>query len=1401
MYGGYTGGYADEADDLWNPSGGWLGILVSQKITFDGGGHTIYGLHSDDISAAAGLFQSLNNGTEVHDLTIGMSYEDPFDASVTHYNITAKQYAGALAGKASLGVIITRVNVAGLGQPEISVSRTGLSEPSYACAGGLVGYAGAANDTAEITECTVSGIGLGARESGENYLGGIAGYFGGSSVEITDCTVSDVDMSLYGTSGKEAGGILAHAQQLAYTVTPDPAVKNSVISGNTVINSAIGSDEYQTAGGAVGFLQTKFGGNSVDVDVSDNLALDCVVTSKSGVGGLIGYYVRDTGNGVGQINVTIDSNSVSASRIEAAGSNARIGGLIGAVTEPAAQAGATAITNNAVTAGIKLFDDTIYGGLFIGSDNIHAMTVSGNYAAGEIYTQSGGVKTPIVTATAKIHAFIGSPGANSTYTNNYYDLWAAWGLTDDNADGLTTDQMTGEKRIAGKKIAGAGGLLPGMTLHGTETYPYHANHVARIYASKYAFGMSGINVTAPGNVEADMTGSGQFDRAASFTVPVTSAAFKATPAAGARALLARLDSIAGGADHPAANGDHVVLWGISPAGVVRPVPVEIIINMQEYSVTYYANAPSVDISSEPYEVQTQYTDSQELVLPVDPQVNGLTFLGWSETQYEVGAGADDLIATPYLVTGDIDLYAVWELDASVEFTVEYVINAGDSPDDVYHTQSGARYGDAYVFPADDPEVDEEVFLGWATDEDAEMPDVSETDAIYANRTLWGVWRSDVPGGGGVIYYTVTFKDGYNPGNYAVKTVEAGTALGAEMPPDPSRSGHVFDGWSAWFDRTYTSPFDENTLITSDVVVTAHWTASPPAEYDHEFIDNRANEPLETPKNESVRLSAGDAFGASFPTADPLAGYIFLGWNTNENWDKDADTDGIWITADTIPDAPVTAYAIWLPEDFDPSVWQVIFIDELNGTYLEFAVPDGTEVGDVGYPAQPAADGFDFGGWFETDGTEILTNTVASKNIVAYASWTPVAVSPFTVTFMSNTQIPPEWKVGEVDVADGDAIGALPGVPDAGTVDDEFIEWNTERDGSGVSITAATIVTGNMTVYAVWKSTIGTGVRYTVIYYWNTPDNNDAYMTQADAYEYGDPVLPPQNPAASGLRFLGWSLTQYAADAGAEDVISSEYTVTDDTDLYGVWETKPTPPPTTPPPSTPPPTTPETPKPESGDGHEKYIAGYGDGTIRPDNSITRAEVAMIIWRLAKDPAKFGAFTSVFPDVKAGSWYTQAIGYLTGKGILKGYPDGEFKPDRPISRAEFVTIVTRFMRYGAAPEAFFPDMPAFHEYRTAFNQAIHYGAIFGYPDGTIKPARNLSRAEAMAIINRVLNRKIHVEDVPEDMRQFADVFPDQWHYAEVVEAMTNHIYRRREDDYELWSQWDSDHMHNNGSVVLD
>ena len=263
-------------------------------------------------------------------------------------------------------------------------------------------------------------------------------------------------------------------------------------------------------------------------------------------------------------------------------------------------------------------------------------------------------------------------------------------------------------------------------------------------------------------------------------------------------------------------------------------------------------------------------------------------------------------------------------------------------------------------------------------------------------------------------------------------------------------------------------------------------------------------------------------------------------------------------------------------------------------------------------------------------------------------------------------------------------------------------------------------------------------------------------------EEGDLIEPHLYiPSRRGYIFRGWSYDQKHLD----EVKPGDRIYTDTT-LYAIWKRAEI-------------EREEEPIEIKGDDHKTYIFGYPDGSVRPNGSITRAEAAAMLARLLNIEAIGSAAKPQFTDTDS-SWYNKAINAVVFRGIMKGYPDGRFRPNAPITRAEFTQMISTIDNkpYGVAP---FADVPG-HWAERAIGSEYQAKRITGYPDGLFRPDANITRAEAAVILNKIFERKYDAMSLAKCknalmLKRFIDLDETFWGWNDLVEATNTHEYVRR------------------------
>ncbi len=313
-----------------------------------------------------------------------------------------------------------------------------------------------------------------------------------------------------------------------------------------------------------------------------------------------------------------------------------------------------------------------------------------------------------------------------------------------------------------------------------------------------------------------------------------------------------------------------------------------------------------------------------------------------------------------------------------------------------------------------------------------------------------------------------------------------------------------------------------------------------------------------------------------------------------------------------------------------------------------------------------------------------------------------------------------------------------------------------------------------------------------------------------------PYLTPPNGDGREVELIGWSQTQhntiFEPNAELPDHLTAGGTFTVDPNaentnntslminLYAVWaykdtSTEPTPDPD--PDPTPDPT--PTPGPGGGDNppyippvdpddsgvsdllntedHIQYLFGYPEGTFGPENNMTRAEVAQMFYNLLLDQDV--TITKTFDDVPANAWYAKAVNTLASLGVVSGVGNGDFEPERSITRAEFTSIAMKFAEGKTGGTNIFSDVKSTDWFYRAVVNSTQYGWIHGYGDGTFRPNNPITRVEVTAIVNNMLGREADVDFVTEhydELNHFSDLAVSHWGYYHIVEATNDHDYTK-------------------------
>jgi uncharacterized repeat protein (TIGR02543 family) len=376
------------------------------------------------------------------------------------------------------------------------------------------------------------------------------------------------------------------------------------------------------------------------------------------------------------------------------------------------------------------------------------------------------------------------------------------------------------------------------------------------------------------------------------------------------------------------------------------------------------------------------------------------------------------------------------------------------------------------------------------------------------------------------------------------TVQEPAIPPADFPAAPSRSGYTFTGWNTRPDGS-GSPFTSSTAVNGDITVYAQWREGPPGSFTVSFALNDG-----TAAVQGKKIAAPPAYtiGAeNFPGNPARDGFSFAGWNTR------ADGSGSPFTASTPVSGDTTVYAQW--QEVPPGSFTVTFL--LNdGTTGIWTLTTVTAPAITDFPGNPGRPGFIFGGWNTKDdgsGTPFTASTGVKADITVYAQWTAEEPGSYTVAFMMNDGTAAVLAVKTAAQGAPLGTGNFPGSPSRGGYN--FGGWNTAADGSGTPFTSSTALSADISVYALWTVSSGSGSggsqqpsSYTVTF-----KLNDGTETVLDAKTVsgGSSISAgnfPANPSRGGYLFGGWNTQPNGSGAAftSSTAVSASITV------YAQW---------------------------------------------------------------------------------------------------------------------------------------------------------------------------------------------------------------------------------------------------------
>ena len=667
-----------------------------------------------------------------------------------------------------------------------------------------------------------------------------------------------------------------------------------------------------------------------------------------------------------------------------------------------------------------------------------------------------------------------------------------------------------------------------------------------------------------------------------------------------------------------------------------------------------------------------------------------------------------------------------------------------------------------------------------------------------------------------------------------------------MPADPTREGYIFEGWSVKVlpaendadhldadgaddaaDETLLKAGDTYTITAGGVVFTAQWEARTDTPYTVEhYLENLdgsyaldTTEPLKGTTDTTVTAAAKSYDNFTYDSTVPgtvasgnIAGdgsLVLKLFYTRNTYDytvrhikqlPDGTYDEANAEVETLSGkfealAAVTAkdYGSHYPTN-DAGTKQNIKIEknltidvkyDLDNHTLTFETNGGSAIDPVtvrhgnavARPTDPTKDKYTFIGWYVdpefTEEYDFATVLEADKTIYAKFELTSTPIGDIYVRYdvLHIKQLPD----GSYDLANAEVehLSAKKDTTVTAVVKDYRATHHINVNSTLSKLTDTAIQpypgADGKPVYTILS------VYYDLDFHTLTFDTMGGSRIDPVTVRHGNAVAKPKDPVNGGYIFDGWY-----TDKTYRTPYNFATVLTQDTTIYAKWflialpgvTIKKT-----------------TPKLNTSD-HFAYVQGYPDGTVKPTGNITRAETAAILFRLMDEGSRktYYSTKSGFRDVATGSWYNTYVATLNNAGVITDSSNGYFRPNEAITRAELAAMLANFTETAGAAN-YFNDVSARYWAANAIAICAKLGWITGYPDGSFRPDRNVTRAELMAMINRATGRAPKSADafLP-GMKTWSDNTADKWYYLDVQEATNSHSYTVK--DSEKWTALNAD-----------
>lgn len=744
-----------------------------------------------------------------------------------------------------------------------------------------------------------------------------------------------------------------------------------------------------------------------------------------------------------------------------------------------------------------------------------------------------------------------------------------------------------------------------------------------------------------------------------------------------------------------------------------------------------------------------------------PTADGYEFDGW----YTDSACTQKFEEGGEVLTANTNLYGRWtRLTQTVTFKVK----------------NGKWSGDGSSEDRADRNVTVELSNGLGTLSEKDVPTGMIPDDGYQTTGAWDSRPNTDPNGisemGNYVYtYTFPQKDECTVTYHWVSTenpifaVLPAQATVTKDTPYPVATVDLVGGWtfSGWYDNEACdgAPVTEVTCTSAgqNIDLYGKWTHDANCTVTFHADYKGAERGYLDANKQTVVLTYTVPYGStlrkeriSLPTPVPgEATYYFF---------KDWDLDNLFYTDPDVLDMPVRSNLTFVAQ-----WWPIVTFDANGGAWSSGETMHYVKITDkVAAESTPVRNGYTFLGWYTDDGNRANFEDTVNGPKTLYAHWAKNAAVTFRIVNGTWSGGAAEDKTVTVVLypqADGTASGTL----DASYVPQIMLPApgyeNTAGGWEQTPNTDPNGITGDVTYVYRFGSTGGGGsssghsTRYTLHY-----ESNGGTAYKDERCSSGTKVTLDKTPTRESYTFTGW----YSDKALTQKITS--VTMNSDKTVYAGWEAT------------------GVPDKLNGDDHFAYVIGYPDGKVHPEGNISRAETATIFFRLLKSDIRDGNLTAdnEFSDVSDGQWHNKAISTMAKLGIVKGRRADRFDPDASITRAEFAAICARFSTRPVENSGSFSDISG-HWAENEIERAAAFGWISGYPDGTFRPDARITRAEAMTMINRVLCRMPQSEsDLLDSMVTWPDNKPSDWHYLAVQEATNSHNFDRQGEVGESWTK---------------